>query len=182
MSTKTDAKSSDDSRVAEAVALWQKAPMLMVAQVMRTACFTEVDSMNKNKQMWITRRAPTKKQMKAAILPSVVAMSTPESAISTLTPITTTTECTAKFRAPKPPRKRKTAQKHQEDKVANKILKAHKKKAHKRATSLYAEEQKKEKGMSSRDVEKLVREEYGGHGPTHVTIQRYVKKIWLVVR
>ena len=37
MSTKRDAKSSDDPRVADAVALWQKAPMLTVAQVMRAA-------------------------------------------------------------------------------------------------------------------------------------------------
>ena len=175
MSTKRDAESSDDPRVAEAVALWKKAPMLNVGQVMRAACFTEADSKNKNKRMWITRRAPTKKQMKAAILPSVVAMSTPESATSTLTPTTTTTEGTAKFPAPKPPRKRRTAQKHQDDKVANKMLKLHKKKAHKRATSLYAEEQKKENGMSSRAVAELVRKQYDGHGPTHVTIQRYVK-------
>ena len=137
MSTKRDAESSDDPRVAEAVALWKKAPMLNVGQVMRAACFTEADSKNKNKRMWITCRAPTKKQMKAAILPSVVAMSTPESATSTLTPTTTTTEGTAKFPAPKPPRKRRTAQKHQDDKVANKMLKLHKKKAHKRATSYY---------------------------------------------
>ena len=157
MSTKRDAKSSDDPRVADAVALWQKAPMLTVAQVMRAACFTEADSTNKNKQMWITRRAPTKKEMKAAFLPSVVAMSTPESDTSTLTPTTTATTGNAKFPAPKPQRKRKTAQKHQDDKIAAKMLKDHKKKAHKRATSLYAEEQKKENGMSSRAVAQVVR-------------------------
>ena len=55
MSTKRDAESSDDPRVAEAVALWKKAPMLNVGQVMRAACFTEADSKNKNKRMWITR-------------------------------------------------------------------------------------------------------------------------------
>ena len=51
MSTKRDAESSDDPRVAEAVALWKKAPMLNVGQVMRAACFTDADSKNKNKRM-----------------------------------------------------------------------------------------------------------------------------------
>lgn len=44
-----------------------------------------------------------------------------------------------------PPRKPKTAQKAQDDKVAHKMIQAHK-----RATSLYGAELKKKKGMSSK--------------------------------
>ena len=53
--------------------------------------------------------------------------------------------------------------------------------AHKEATKMYAEELKKEDGMSATAVSKLVKNNNEGVGPSETTIQKSVKRVSLVL-
>ena len=57
-------KSAKDERVTAAAALWLKNPGLLCAQIMLASKFNADDSHSHTKQMWIRRRAPTKKSLK----------------------------------------------------------------------------------------------------------------------
>jgi len=66
MSTNTVATSPSDPRVDVAVKLFATVPILTVEQVMLAAKFCPTDAATM--QMWIRRRAPSKKDMRAAAL------------------------------------------------------------------------------------------------------------------
>ena len=76
------AKSPKDERVTAAAALWLKNPGLSCAQIMLASKFNAEDSHSHAKQMWIRRRAPTKKSLKK---PTAVVLAGDATAESTLT-------------------------------------------------------------------------------------------------
>ena len=76
------AKSPKDERVTAAAALWLKKPGLSCAQIMLASKFNAEDSHSHAKQMWIRRRAPTKKSLKK---PTAVVLAGDATSESTLT-------------------------------------------------------------------------------------------------
>ena len=76
------AKSAKDERVASAAALWLKNPGSSCAQIMLASKFNADDSHSHAKQMWIRRRAPTKKSLKK---PKTVVLAEDATAESSLT-------------------------------------------------------------------------------------------------
>jgi hypothetical protein len=159
MSTYTAAASVKDPRVDKAVQIWLNSPALTVVQVMHAAQFCPDDAVNRSKQAWIRRRAPTKKETRKQSKPSSVELRSPESAVSSLTeesPTAATNDGKNKRKTPahpmpKPASRRRTTKVVQQDRVAEKTKKEHEKKAHKRSTELYAAEKKKEGGMSAHE-------------------------------
>ena len=179
MHTYAAAMSAKDPRVGRAVQLWQKSPALTVEQVMLAAEFSPVDAKSRKCQAWIRRRAPLKKNAKK---PALIEVQSPDTAVSSLTESPPEARKESRKRKhdaehpmPKPERKRRTVKVLQQDHINAKAKEEHQKKAHKRATSLYAVEQEKEDGMSAQDVREAVLKDYEW-APSVRSIQRYVEK------
>ena len=179
-----------DPRVKAAVRMMKVHATLSLPQAMWMAKFSESECKNRTMQMRV-RRAHLAQQMPmvgtdidVAGTPTMSSLSTQEGTI-TKTSIPTVSNAssaaaevaTALFPAPQPEEPpRQTAQAKQKDRCHKLKVAVHAKKAHKRATSFYASELKKpkEKRLSADAISKIVKKEYGGHGPSGRSIQRYV--------
>ena len=176
MVTKGPALSPDDPRVAKAVVLWKSAPALTVTQVMLATMFTEEDAFSARKRMWIRRRMEGGRKPSDRSLPSSTDHPSPADVDRPSTKEAISRKKKLPLHpAPKAKKKRKSIAAAQDARVAKKAADEHKKKAHKRATTLFAAEQKKAgRGLSAKAVQQIVLNDYEVC-PTIRTIQRYVK-------
>ena len=101
----------------------------------------------------------------------------PDDDMSTVTMSVGSSSATSSVKhcAPASVQVRMTVSGKQQHRMIGKSITEHKKKAHKRATTLYANELKKpsSKRRSSEVIAEEVREEYDGHGPCGRTIRTY---------
>jgi hypothetical protein len=178
-------------RIAHAVAFLLRCQGAKVPEAMRAVKFTPEESSDPTKQQAV-RRAYTKAigGKKKSPLPVSVDTMANTSYISPMTEPTSTTRTSAAplettppperdgdsiTRKPKPRQIRKTASAMQKWRVNKFDATQHKKRAFKRATSWYAQELEKSKGLSSYQVSKRVKIEFDGVGPSAQTLQRYAK-------
>jgi len=151
------------------------APSLAVKKAMKLADFSP-DSCNKaSLQMRVRRLVPTKKERLGKVPPpKAVSTGSPASDVSSITHSDTSSSGPTNP-APKPRRQRRTAENVAKDNVEAKRMKIYTSEAHKRCTSLYAEEKAKPNGMSADQVRACVLKEYEAKCvPSAKTIKRYV--------
>ena len=188
----------DDKRFKLAAELLLQLPSLKVPKAMRAEGFTDIEAQDRGLQMRVRRVLEKKK--KQMIVPSQVSRtvdgvlvgspisdSTPaatsnqssSSSTGLLTAIsnsTGTTTNTKKKRNKLPAgvkRIRSTAGQAQQKRINKKKINDNEKAAHKKATTLYFDEKKKEKGMSAQQVCDSVNDKFGSSLSTQ-SIYRYV--------
>jgi len=159
--------------------LWTTSPKLTATQAMLAAKFTHDDATSKAKIMWVRRRMPKGRKTKTQDqdTPSILQTPSPSSTL-TPSPDPSTPDTRQKIElqlhpALKANHKRKKS--YADERKRKKAAQEHMKKAHKRATLLYdAEKKKGTTGMSAREVQEIVLQEYD-MAPSVRTIQRYSK-------
>ena len=178
--------------MAEAVRLLMKAPTLTVREAMLAAKFKPLDANNKTIQRKVAWSLPgkTKHGMKENI--PLCNINVNSGNISEVSPLTDTmaADILADMSAtnkenlsPSPPQKlkkqRMNSQQAQDKREADLMKKMQYSKAHKAATILYDNERGKEKGLTLRKIESLIREKHKV-GPSASTIYHYVVELGLV--
>ena len=155
-------------------------PGLSVKDAMTIAKFTDGEIEDDNMRRKVLRRLPGKgkRRMKEAIedgtvINSVVVEKEQNSEVSPLTSDSATTVLTSEDSRKQKLQRLTVSQK--QDQRANECAKWNKyKDAHKAATRLYADQLSADDGMSLREVEKKIKSEFKGVGPSYETIRRHV--------
>ena len=157
-------KGSDDSLVQAAVGILLKSPDLSVPQAMRAANFSGRQSQNMALRARV-RRLHTKRLgvlRKEAVSPPPFSIGSTSSAVSAVSGLTAGSPAPQSVIHPPPKQKqmRKTTTQTQQSRSDTKIMSNHEKKAFKRATTRYAEEKAKPKGLSAQKVCDEIEAEY----------------------
>jgi hypothetical protein len=188
----------DEDKVKEAVATLIRAPELTVREAMILEKFTEAEANTKSMQRKVARSMPMKAKKGSLMVPAAATATA-----STLSvPIRTVTAndnaggwvsslTTLDFDDEgaddddellqwKPPRRRSNAKQMQDKREAMLRKKGIYSRALKFGTKLFASENKKEYGMSSRKVAAIAKKKFKGIGRSHTTIHHYVVNLGLI--
>ena len=195
MPRKGAAKDPSDPRVGMAVKLLMRTRGLMVPEAMQAIGFTDKDADDCKKRTWVHRRVKkedddnnehnnAEHNEEHNNEHNNEPDDEPNDDMSTVTMSVGSSSATSSVKhcAPASVQVRMTVSGKQQHRMIGKSIAEHKKKAHKRATTLYANELKKpsSKRRSSEVIAEEVREEYDGHGPCGRTIRTYVNSNGLV--
>ena len=184
--------SSDDidvkKRAEKAALIHVGASFLKVPQAMRAAGFSDGDSQNPTLQQRVRRIIKDKlenENMSQAlgvvrIRPNPSPVSDFSSNTTTIGSLDASSATVESFPLPRLNTVRSTASAAMKKAKNKRAMKKFSDTALKAATALYHDEQKKENGMSAKQVERMIKARFSGEGPCARSITRYVNEYKLV--